>query len=328
MASRRRRALLTFGLGALALVFALTITALIGFRPTTHATRAASLGMTRSSSQLEALVDAPGPILVETIAGADWKIDRSGLINLEHPTAKAAGLVDGLESIQIYVHVLRHPTKGTFFVDSGVERALRDAPDRAAMRGMAAKAMNVDAMRVRRDTATVVAAEGGRIAGVLLTHLHLDHLLGLPDVPKGTPIYLGPGESSARNALNAFVQPVVDRALEGHDALRELAFQSDRDGRFDGVLDLFGDGSLFAIWVPGHTVGSVAYLARTPSGPVLFTGDACHTAWGWAHDVEPGTFSEDRPRSATSLKRLRDLAARHPSMSVRLGHQALSREAH
>jgi hypothetical protein len=54
---------------------------------------------------------------------------------------------------------------------------------------------------------------------------------------------------------------------------------------------------------------------------VLLTGDACHTAWGW----EPGSFSDDRPKSAASLSRLRHFVARHPGVEVRLGHQSLRR---
>jgi hypothetical protein len=55
----------------------------------------------------------------------------------------------------------------------------------------------------------------------------------------------------------------------------------------------------------------------------LFTGDACHTAWGWQQGVEPGSFSSDAPRSRHSLLALRELAQRHPGLDVRLGHQEL-----
>jgi glyoxylase-like metal-dependent hydrolase (beta-lactamase superfamily II) len=89
------------------------------------------------------------------------------------------------------------------------------------------------------------------------------------------------------------------------------------------VLDVFGDGSLFALHVPGHTRGSTAFLARTLAGPKLLTGDACHTAWGWVHGVEPGSFSTDGPRSVGSLAALRALAAEHPEIEVHLGHQSL-----
>jgi glyoxylase-like metal-dependent hydrolase (beta-lactamase superfamily II) len=84
---------------------------------------------------------------------------------------------------------------------------------------------------------------------------------------------------------------------------------------------VFGDGSLWALLVPGHTPGSTAYLARTTKGPVLLTGDTCHTRWGWEHDVAPGSFTADHAANVESLKRLRALVAEHPAIDVRLGHQ-------
>ncbi len=117
---------------------------------------------------------------------------------------------------------------------------------------------------------------------------------------------------------------MTDRALEGKPPLREWKFTRDPEGRFEGVLDVFGDGTLFALYVPGHTHGSVAFVARTVKGPVLFTGDACHTVWGWRHEVEPGTFSDDQKQSAESLTRLEALVKRHPGIDVRLGHETLA----
>lgn len=315
-------------LATLLLVAGLGAAIVIGFRPSTHPTKTSSLGVPSDTAKMEALIDVPGPVTVETVVGAEWQVDRSGLINLDHSKAKAAGLTDGLEPIQVNVHVLRHPTRGVFLVDSGIEKALRDDPERAAIRGVVAKFMKIEKMVVEHDTASVVSAEGGKIAGVLLTHLHLDHVSGLPDVPKGTPIYAGPGETTTRAFLHAFVQGSTDRALAGHEPIEELPLAQgpapapDSDD-FAGVLDLFGDGSVFALWVPGHTPGSVAYLARTPTGPVLFVGDACHTKWGWENEVEPGSFSHDRPASAVSLKKLEALVKKHPTMRVRLGHQSL-----
>jgi glyoxylase-like metal-dependent hydrolase (beta-lactamase superfamily II) len=205
-----------------------------------------------------------------------------------------------------------------------MERALRDDPEHAAIRGPVASVMNVDKMRFGTDTATWLARQRQPLAGVFLTHLHLDHVSGLPDVPKGTPLYAGPGETQHRTALNLVVQPIIDRTLEGHAPLREWQFAPDASGTFEGVLDIFGDGSVWALLVPGHTSGSTAYLARTPDGPVLFLGDACHTAWGWEHGVEPGTFNHDGKKSAESLARLRAFVAKHPEIRVQPGHQPMA----
>src|SRR5436309_2917718 len=97
--------------GALA---ALTLTA--GCQASTHATHASTLGKVTSAQVMEALLDQPGPIDVETVVGADWAVTRAGLIDLDNPKAKAAGLKDGDEPIQIFTHVIRHPTRGTFLI--------------------------------------------------------------------------------------------------------------------------------------------------------------------------------------------------------------------
>lgn len=297
------------------------LAALAGCTPSSHATRASTLGTARSSDELVALLATPGPVTLETVASCDWEVDRSGLINLEHPAAKEAGLVDGPEPIQVFFHVIRHPEKGTFIVDTGVEKALRDAPDQAAMRGLVASVMHVEKMTFHQPLGDFLANEPRPLAGVFLTHLHLDHVSGMPDVPNATPVYAGPGETHGHALLNAFVQPNIDRALESKEAINEWPFAGDAAGRFAGVVDVFGDGSVWALAMPGHTQGSTAYLVRTTTGPVLLTGDASHTRWGWDHGVEPGSFSEDRPKSAQSLAAMKTFAAEHPEVEVRLGHQ-------
>jgi glyoxylase-like metal-dependent hydrolase (beta-lactamase superfamily II) len=306
-----------------AVLLPVAATLAVGCHPTTHAFTAADLGQARSTADLESVVEQPGPVTVETVNAADWEIDRGGLINLDNPKAKAAGLTEGMEHIQVYFHALHHPTRGMFLVDTGIERALVNDREHAAIRGFVTRFMNMDAMTIHTDTATWLAAQKEPLAGVFLTHLHIDHVAGLPDVPKGTPIYVGPGENRERSAANAFVQGVFDRQLEGHSALRELPFTADPTGTFDGVLDVFGDATVWALHVPGHTEGSTAFLVRTPKGPVLLTGDASHTSFGWVNGVEPGSFSHDKPKSAESLSRLRAFVAKHPTIDVRLGHQRL-----
>jgi glyoxylase-like metal-dependent hydrolase (beta-lactamase superfamily II) len=310
---------LVLGLGAAAM----------GCHPTSHASTPAALGQARSTADLEAVVDQPGPLTVETVIGADWEVDRAGLLNLDHPKARAAGLKDGGEPIHIAFHAVHHPTRGSFLVDTGAERALRDDPAHTPVGGsIVAGYMHLEKLHVRTDTAAWLAKQKAPVAGVFLTHLHLDHITGMRDVPAGTPVYAGPGEAEETGVLNLFVRPVTDAALEGKGAIHELRFSPDPSGAFEGVLDVFGDGTFWALHVPGHTPGSTAFVARTPNGPVLLTGDACHTAWGWENGVEPGTFSDDRPKSAVSLSRLRRFAAKHPGIDVRPGHQSLpSRQA-
>lgn len=297
--------------------------AAVGTTPTDKPVAPATLGVARPFDRLAAVIDEPGPITLETVVAADWEVDRGGLLNLDDPQAKAAGLTDGQEPIQVYFHAVTHPQRGLYVVDTGLERALRDDPDHAAIRGLVASFMNREKLVLREPLGDWLERRGQKLEGVFLTHLHLDHIGGMPDVPAGTPIYLGPGETTWRGWENFFVGGTTERLLAGRDAIFEWPYAHEDGAPVDSVVDVFGDGSFWALSVPGHTPGSSAYLARTPEGPVLLVGDACHTAWGWQHGVEPGSFSHDRARSRESLAQLRALAAEHPKMQVRLGHQAL-----
>ena len=91
--------------------------ALGGCAASSHAIQPSALGSARSSAALLAVVDQPGPIVVETVNSTEWAVSRAGLINLESKKAIDAGFTDSDEPIQIYFHVLRHPTRGTFLVD-------------------------------------------------------------------------------------------------------------------------------------------------------------------------------------------------------------------
>jgi len=285
-------------------------------RASEHEVERSVLGSPTTLAAIEAVLDEPGPLEVETILSAHWSSPRSGLINLEHPRAK--DLSDGPEPLEIYVPALSHPTAGLVLVETGVDRALVDEqhPFRNSQVG---QAFGFAALDVQSPVGDWLGERA--VAGVLLTHLHLDHVLGLPDLPLNVPLYVGPGETTLESAYHELTQPEDDARLEGRAALREWNLEGAE------ALDVFGDQALFVLGSPGHTPGSVALLARGTRGAVLFTGDTCHTAWGWENDVEPGTFSHDREANAASLAALRQLAARHPAMEVRLGHQSLGAPA-
>jgi glyoxylase-like metal-dependent hydrolase (beta-lactamase superfamily II) len=135
------------------------------------------------------------------------------------------------------------------------------------------------------------------------------------------PVYVGSGETHAKAAVHMFTRGTVDNMVGHEREIYEWPFEKDQSGRFQGMLDVFGDGMLYALHLPGHTPGTTAFLARTTDGPVLLTGDVSHTDWGWRHCVEPGSYNLDGDGAAESLKVLRALQAELPSLEVHLGHQ-------
>jgi N-acyl homoserine lactone hydrolase len=289
---------------------------------TSHPVSISEIGKPSTSAEMEKLLSTPGPVSLETIVSIEWHSPLAGLLNLKSPAAVKAGLVDKQEPIEVYLHVLKHPTKGNFFIDSGASEKVLEDPAGNGVSWLVRRFIDIDQMKLKRSTASVIASlPNAKLSGVFLTHMHVDHIAGLLDIANDVPIYIGTTEGSAKSFIHAAIQGTTDSMLKGKTKLQEWKFIADPQGRFEGIVDVFEDGSVFVLSVPGHTPGSVALLVRTTQGPVLFTGDSSHTRWGWDNGIEPGNFTEDGPRNLQNLLRLKELVKRHPNIDVRLGHQ-------
>src|SRR5215470_7116926 len=138
----------------------LTFAALSACTQTSHPGKPADLGKPISSAAMEALIDQPGPIELKTVVGADWIADLSGLLNLKDPKAVQAGLKDHEEPIQIYTHLLRHPTQGFFMVDTGVSKRLVEDPKGQGVGLVVRQFGKIEKMQVREDALSAIKSEG------------------------------------------------------------------------------------------------------------------------------------------------------------------------
>jgi len=223
-------------LGAVGLCWTLGCTA------TSHSVVPSPLGQSHAMADLEAAIDVPGTLTVTTINSADWAVDLSGLLNLHHPKAKTAGLEDRIEPIAIYFHAVQHPVRGLFLVDTGIEHKLGTNPSDSAVSWLVRSAMHLERLKVRTDLGTYLAQQKQPVQGVFLTHLHLDHVSGLPDLREDVPVYVGRGDAEDRAFINLFARSTINAELDGKGPLREFIFERGTD-----VLDVFGDGQFWAM---------------------------------------------------------------------------------
>ena len=131
------------------------------------------------------------------------------------------------------------------------------------------------------------------VAAILLTHGHSDHTAGIARFPQaqimalGTEVPLVEGlEGSLGPVTRLF--PVSPTGVNVTSVLR------------DGDVVTFGGTQIRVYAVPGHTVGSAAYLAEG----VLFVGDSADVTTDGSLQGAPWMFSDSQTENRASLVRL------------------------
>ena len=132
------------------------------------------------------------------------------------------------------------------------------------------------------------------IGTIGISHWHFDHTGQAGRFPQAR-LLMGRGDIELLRRT-----PPVDP-----DSVRAMAHWLTGTGRLepiDGDHDVFGDGRVVMLDLPGHTPGHYALLVRLASGPVLLSGDLYHfTEQVENRGVPP--FNHDRADTLASMDR-------------------------
>lgn len=221
----------------------------------------------------------------------------------------------GALRLRVRYGLLRHPQAGAVLIDTGYGLAVTADPGRSlALRSYAAL------LRPQLDAQPLefLARQGLKprdISVVILTHYHADHISGLSLFPQAR--VLGHGgvlaqirKSSLFGNLRHGVFPEllpadIDQRLTAVEGLPMAA--GPPEGR-----DLFGDGSVLAVALPGHAAGHFGLWFSAER--LLYAVDTEWVEAALAPGAQPRgparLVADDRTASADSRRFVREARAR------------------
>jgi glyoxylase-like metal-dependent hydrolase (beta-lactamase superfamily II) len=166
--------------------------------------------------------------------------------------------------------------------------------------------------------------DGSRLAGILLTHAHWDHVSGVGDFPD-VPVLVSAEE---RRFIDDGGWVVSAAASVPSSRYRTYAFESGEYLGFPRSHNVYGDGSIVAVPAPGHTRGSVIVFVALPGGRrYAFVGDLVWQREGIAQREERPwlnrMLADDAPSVLrASLSRMAAIATRFPEIALVPAHDA------
>ena len=252
---------------------------------------------------------------------------RTGSINSTlEPYTQEGSLPSGADRSRradyaVMVFCIRHPEKGDLLIDSGFDQSFHTNPPFGNLAAPVREYLESNRVRYSQqkneDLGFQLKRHNMNPSCLFLTHMHPDHTAGIPALSSDCKIHYGQLEHSA---------PYLDMSgnhLEGKKEIRLLDASAGRAmAPFDRVLDLFGDGAIWALSTPGHTKDHFAYLVNAAPRPMLIVGDAELTKWGMEHGVYMNTdYGEQGKRDVqNSATAIRQFHALYPEVQIWFSH--------
>jgi glyoxylase-like metal-dependent hydrolase (beta-lactamase superfamily II) len=178
--------------------------------------------------------------------------------------------------------LLEHPTRGPVLFDAGYAPRLLEAfarwPDRLYRYATPTTLGEPVVAQLPR-----FGFSAHDVRTIIVSHLHADHVAGLKDFTNAEfVVTLDALDLQRRVAGVAAVRRGVLQSLFPHDFVQRAQpvwqFTNGILPILGATHDLFGDGSVQLMPLPGHALGQLGALVRTEGGDVLLCADGAWTS--------------------------------------------------
>lgn len=270
---------------------------------------------------IDEVFENPRPVSLKSFITGYVMINKREAINPEHPDA--GDIKDELFKVPVLSHWIHHEKFGDYLVDTGLDKSYSQDPS-GKMKGLLAgifKKFKINTeeylQEKNQNISFHIHKNSIELKGIFLSHLHSDHIAGARELPKDIPYVVGKGEKYVDHKPFYYGD-----FLEGIEILYELDFSGGTNLSFLGpCLDIFGDGSFWALPTPGHTRGHVSFLINSEEGPVLLATDACFIKEGFRKGIGSSDYTHDVLMAQASLNNLVEFKKVYPQIKVVCGHE-------
>jgi len=236
------------------------------------------------------------------------------------------------------VALLQHPQHGWTLWDAGYAPRLLDVTHRLPF----SLYRYATPLYLQPELAAIAqlrtfGLEASDIRRIIISHFHADHIAGLRDFPAAELITTEAAYAAirSRRGLNALRRGYIPALLPADFAERATLLPTFTGTVLPGLgvtHDLFGDGSLQLLSLPGHAHGQIGLLAHTDKGNILFAADACWLTRSISERRPPSRlthfFIDDPTALHTTIDHLHTFAEAYPTVRIIPSHcpEAFARE--
>lgn len=210
------------------------------------------------------------------------------------------GNLDMFSDSFLYVGQKKILTDSCYLIRHGENYLLWDTglPGELAGKTVPMGDMTLSVSRRIVDQLGQIGTSPDRVNFVGISHRHDDHIGQAADFPKATLLIGAEDFETVKSRPES--APRFAPWIKGGGKVEKV----------EGDRDVFGDGSVVMLDMPGHTPGHHSLLVRLPrTGPVLLTGDLFHFYENVRNRGVP-SFNTDRADTLASMDRFDSIGRR------------------
>jgi len=262
------------------------------------------------------------PLLTGRMIGPEaWFLREEGRLAWRRAFGLGVKKEDWLD-VPVPTFLVEHPGAGPVLIDTGFHPSVAAKPtaNLGRLSQVTFKGIQMTADEAASAQLRARGIQPSDVNVVLMTHLHVDHASAISEYPDST-FLVSAAEWAAATEHGQFHGYVKRQFDHGFD-YRLLDFEGSDTESFSGFarsFDVFGDGSVRAVYTPGHTLGHMSIVLRTARGEILIAADAIYMR-RTLDDTHLPYRTADEHLFRRSLREIRQYATETPEALIVPGH--------